>query len=132
MIGPTRGAVTVHDILDRADVGRSTFYAHFRSKDDLLVVSGAEYLREAVAGQPDPVRTLFGLAVGHGEVYRALLGRKSNAIVIRAARRMVAEVLDGDTATVTFVSWGLVGLLGAVAEGELTVADAYRAYATDR
>ena len=29
--------VTVGDVLERADVGRSTFYAHFTDKDDLLM-----------------------------------------------------------------------------------------------
>ena len=46
-------AVTVQDVIDRADVGRSTFYAHFLDKDDLLDL----ILDEAYGQIPLPPRS---------------------------------------------------------------------------
>ena len=39
-------SIVVKEILDRANVGRSTFYSHFRDKDELLASSIHEMLRQ--------------------------------------------------------------------------------------
>ena len=75
--------VTVRDVLDRADVGRSTFFAHYRDKDALFAScfedlrTGLERELAALADERsgDPVRALgvvFEHAHRHADVYRAV------------------------------------------------------------
>jgi AcrR family transcriptional regulator len=75
-------SITVKDVLARADVGRSTFYLHFRDKDDLFLSDADEFL-EAMATMLSrsrdtservaPVREFFAHAGEEQRLYRALV-----------------------------------------------------------
>ena len=73
--------VTVQQVLDRAKVGRSTFYLHFRDKNDLLlsqlemfleIQSTALSVRKEESQRVVPVAEMFAHIGGQNKIYRAL------------------------------------------------------------
>ena len=61
-------SITIQNIIDRANVGRSTFYAHYQDKEDLLLSSIEEVVHSLVRG----VENSSAAADGEGESGRIL------------------------------------------------------------
>jgi AcrR family transcriptional regulator len=116
-------ATTVEEITARADVGRTTFYLHYRDKEDLLMESIGELVDDLIdqmarvplgewqlegegsGSSPSPAIVLPFLHVeSHARLYRIVLrgdgtysvSRRLREIIVQASAEMIRVLLKRD------------------------------------
>jgi AcrR family transcriptional regulator len=105
-------AITIQDICKAANVGRSTFYSHYTTKEDLKR-SGLQHLRRllidrqkatrVVRGNPRNGSLGFSLALfeharDHIDLYRALVGSRGGAVALGTIREILTDVVRDELA----------------------------------
>jgi AcrR family transcriptional regulator len=97
--------IVVKEILDRANVGRSTFYMHFRDKDDLLVNAMMDMVRSmgtattpSISGSEQFVwfsLPIFEHIEQERRTKRLRIGPHGRAILHEHLRQVLVELISG-------------------------------------
>jgi AcrR family transcriptional regulator len=109
-------AVTIEEITDRADLGRTTFYLHYRDKEDLLLQSIGELVDDLIERmshfpldeyslQIDPASEApspailqpFQHVVEHAHLYRIILRGEGTYSVSRRLREIIVQASEAIT-----------------------------------
>ncbi len=94
--------ITVQDIIDRADVGRTTFYTHYRDKEDLLVssledvlVSFIHHMDQEDEG-PGLLSTVefFRHVKEHQNLYKAMFSGQGMALLFNQGQAMISQKIE--------------------------------------
>ena len=96
-------SITVQDVLDRAGVSRSTFYVHYRDKNDLLLSDADEFFegmatalsrRGESSDRVAPVRELFAHLEHARDFHAALVAAERIQDVMELAQGHSARGID--------------------------------------
>lgn len=101
--------LTIQNLLDRAGVGRATFYAHFQNKEDLLSRSIGrlhstlvDRWKDGARTQGKPVERLsftlpfFQHLESHRRIYHTTIGHENEPTVERRIEHMLTDLVRED------------------------------------
>jgi AcrR family transcriptional regulator len=113
--------ITVQDIIDRANVGRTTFYAHFPTKDDLLFASVDHMLlsmSEFLSGDVFlPTKDIFTHVQENSSVLKGLMNSENSGLLFarfkslwsgRVEEYLTSNSLDEKTLPVQIIAYHIV------------------------
>jgi AcrR family transcriptional regulator len=95
-------AITVQDILERANVGRSTFYVHYWGGKEELLLGIFEQIQESLEAnmaeilqknRPDLSLMLFQHAASHHQLYKAMTSKQSGNMVLNYVQKYLATLI---------------------------------------
>lgn len=103
--------ISIQDITDKANLGRATFYLHFKDKDDLLLDVMDQMISDFMVQVPQlstaqwqlqdnkAIEKLFDFAADHYDLYRILIIGSGGITASRQLHRRVAENIESSIQT---------------------------------